>query len=299
MYHGNEELIQNEYGFYQRAVYPTEEELQAYYAEKYYNGGALVYSDEYDDEELAYIKGNADIWLYLINKFSKRTTTDILDIGCGEGFSMKHFHESGYRVCGIDYSRSGIEKHNPEMLPFFEQGEILKVTNQKITDNEHYDVILMQNVLEHVTSPENVLRDACQLLNKDGLLLINVPNDFNRIQNYLYETGQINQQKWIGSDHLSYFNKEGLNRFCKAKGFDTVVNLCTELVEMFGFNEDSNYYVYPEKGHNCHVARMRWENLLHDISLEKSIALYEKMADLGIGRNLLGVYRKQKDNLKE
>ena len=290
-----DELIKNEYGFYQVKEYPNEEEIKEYYEKKYYSdkGNGCSYSIQYDDEELIYIKERAKIWLNLVNRCSTSKSNTMLDMGCGEGFSMKYFHESGYKVSGNDYSNEGILRQNPEMIPYFEQGDLLDIGYRRIEKNEKYDVILMQNVLEHVTEPKRLLQVCYELLNKNGLLLIEVPNDFNNIQEYLYNNRKINERKWVClPDHLSYFNREGLNNLCTDTGFSKMINLCTEFIELFGFNEDSNYFKYPEKGHNCHVARMKIEKLLHEISLDKSIDLYEKMAELGIGRNLLGVYMK-------
>ena len=45
-----------------------------------------------------------------------------------------------------------------------------------------FDIITMLNVLEHLADPVLALRQIKKLINKDGILVIDVPNDFNDFQ---------------------------------------------------------------------------------------------------------------------
>jgi hypothetical protein len=42
-----------------------------------------------------------------------------------------------------------------------------------------------------------------------------------------------------------------------------------------------------------HRARLKIENMLHRISIPKTADLYEKMAEMGLGRNITGYYVKR------
>ena len=50
-----------------------------------------------------------------------------------------------------------------------------------------FNVITLNNLLEHVIDPSYTIELASQLLNIDGVLIIEVPNDFSNYQNFLKE----------------------------------------------------------------------------------------------------------------
>jgi hypothetical protein len=43
-------------------------------------------------------------------------------------------------------------------------------------------------------------------------------------------------------------------------------------------------------GKGCHQVRVVIENLLHDISPEKTNEFYQALANLGLGRNIIGFF---------
>lgn len=284
----------NEYGFFQLDPIPKVEDLEKHYRERYYQEAESdTYSQEYDAEELEYIQGSLEEKEYLLKRFVRSDQRSFLDIGCGEGWALSYFHKHGWRVEGGDFSRYGIEKHNKEMVGFFEQGDIDFLCDRRIKEGKTYSVVHIDNVLEHVIDPKKLVQKCVQLLTEDGILYIDVPNDFNPLQKYLYEGGFIRKTKWVVEmEHISYFNKEGLVNLARACGLEPRIVLGTEVIEFFGLNPDTNYYDHPEVGHNCHAARRHWIKLLRSISLEKKIALSEALGDMGMGRNLIALFAK-------
>lgn len=291
-------IIKNKYGYYQVSKYPSEEELSDYYSNKYYSGqsNSITFKNKYTEEEIDYIFSKAERWKLLVSRFINQESNaklKFLDIGCGEGFSLQYFYEQGFDVLGLDYSSEGIEQQNPSMKKMFIQGNIYVSIDNLILNKNKFDVILMQNLLEHIINPNKILEICNHLLSDTGLLLIDVPNDFNSIQKYLLDNNKTEKEFWVClPDHLSYFNKEGLINLCKECGFDNLITLCTEIIEIYALNNDSNYLKDKSKGPNCHLARMEFEKIINNISKEKSIDLYVSLAELGLGRNLLGVFRK-------
>lgn len=125
-------------------------------------------------------------------------------------------------------------------------------------------------------------------MENEGVIYVDVPNDFNPLQAYLVEGGFIHKKKWIiDKEHISYFGKDSLTNLAKDCGLEPKIILGTEIIEFFGLNPDTNYYDHPEVGHNCHAARRHWTKLLRSISLEKKIALSKALGDMGLGRNLI------------
>lgn len=284
----------NAYGFYQLDPIPTLEELEKHYRETYYQKTQSdTYSQEYEPEELEYIQGSLEEKEYLLKKFLRDDQRTFLDIGCGEGWALAFFHEHVWKVEGGDFSSYGIEKHNKKMLEFFEQGDVDALCDRRIASGKKYSVVHIDNVLEHVTDPEAILQKCAKLMEDDGILYVDVPNDFNPLQAYLVDGGFIHEKKWIAKmEHISYFSKDSLTNLAKDCGLKPKIVLGTEIIEFFGLNPDTNYYDHPETGHNCHAARRHWTKLLRQISLEKKITLSKALGDMGLGRNLIAVFGK-------
>jgi predicted TPR repeat methyltransferase len=81
-----------------------------------------------------------------------------------------------------------------------------------------FDVIVMRHVLEHCIDPNRVLTKAAALLNAQGLLICEVPN--NTAQG-LRQSGAA----WMMLDvprHLHFFTGPTLVAFCRRAGLDVV-----------------------------------------------------------------------------
>jgi hypothetical protein len=151
----------------------------------------------------------------------------------------------------------------------------------------------MDNLLEHVTRPKHLLEQVKLLLNGKGVVIIKVPNDFSALQKYFFEHGIISKPHWVDSlDHISYFNKDGLINLCKAAGFKCVDFLSDQLIEFSALNPNTNYFENKGVGKSCHFARIAQENYLHGISPMKTIEMYRILGDMGVGRQIIGIFKK-------
>ena len=89
----------------------------------------------------------------------------ILDVGCGTGYVQDHLGQSSI---GMDLTLGLLRsnKNNPvcanaEVLPF---------------KDEVFDLVYSINLLEHVQSPERVIRECKRVLKKKGVLILITPN---------------------------------------------------------------------------------------------------------------------------
>lgn len=57
-------------------------------------------------------------------------------------------------------------------------------------------------------------------------------------------------------------------------------------------NPFSNYYEHPETGKAAYKAAVRLENLLHEISKERTVEIYRMLGDMGFGREIVGIFKK-------
>lgn len=286
---------QNKYGFYEVAAKPSEEELKAYYADKYYQDTKGTYQKFYDANELKYISNKITQKLFVLEKYFIRSSSQplsILDIGCGEGWVLEYFKKKGWQVTGLDFSEFGCQSFNPGCLENILVGDIYENILRLTTGEKKYTVIWLDNVLEHVIDPLQLLKSCRELIHPEGALVIEVPNDFSNLQLYLKESAAIDRDFWIAlPDHLSYFNKDGLINIAEEACWSEVFTMADFPIDFALTNPDTNYVKDPAKGKNCNQTRIRVDNLMHNVSVEKTIAYYRALADLGMGRQIISFFK--------
>ena len=96
----------------------------------------------------------------------------------------------------------------------------------------------------------------------------------------------------VNPDHISYFNISGVNALALAAGWTPYKIRTTFPIDLFLFNPESNYIKDRTKGKSAHFARIEFNNLIHSISIDSTNRLYEIMAELGIGRDIIAIYQK-------
>lgn len=293
----NRLVKKNKYGFYELINKPTSNELSKYYEEKYYQESRSNYEQNYTAEEIKYFHNKIEQKYEIVMKnlcYRDYNKARFLDIGCGEGWALKYFKSKGWDVTGLDYSNYGCEKHNAECLGNLITGDVYVNIESLRGKQNLFDCIWLGNILEHVLDPLLLLNDCHDLISKDGILIVEVPNDFSAVQQYLLKNDYIQSSFWImAPDHISYFNADGLKLLCDAAGWD-FRDLMTDFpIDLDLLNANTNYVVNPQVGKSCHTSRVTIENFLHDISVEKVNKLYQAFADLGVGRSIVGFFKKR------
>ncbi len=281
-------LKKNKWGFYQYEPLPTQKELQEYYERKYYQEGLGSYEIAYSEEEIAYFKLKASLIYRECNKLSDSTAAfKLLDIGCGEGWVLDRFFQSGITVAGIDFSSFALEKYHPHLLPFFQQGNIYDLIRKMPEQEKTYDLIVCANVLEHVVDPVEIISIIKKMMNQNTLLVLVVPNDFSSLHQYLLHKKIIDREFWLCyPDHLSYFNKDSMKLFLSDMEIVIKSIVADNPIDLNLLNENSNYIIDKNKGKQTHLFRVRTDNFLASISEDKLLSLYEVLGSMGIGRDL-------------
>ncbi len=96
----------------------------------------------------------------------------LLDFGCLRGHKLREFHERGWAVTGIDLNARAID-YARRILP---QGRFYAGSAADIPQGEMFDVIRIDNVLEHLPSPSQTLCELRRHLRMDGRIFVYVPN---------------------------------------------------------------------------------------------------------------------------
>ena len=113
-------------------------------------------------------------WLLLRNFMivvPKEKKGRLLDIGCGSGEFLYQMKSFGWDVSGVEINQASANLGNKRGLNIFcgELGEA------DFPDN-FFDVVVLNQTLEHVYSPGSYLEKIYRLLKEEGLLIIGVPN---------------------------------------------------------------------------------------------------------------------------
>jgi SAM-dependent methyltransferase len=103
-----------------------------------------------------------------------------LEIGCGAGGSLIAAHAHCREVAGIDIAlpwlviaKARLEKEGLDTPIACAAAENLPFSSGR------FDLILAQDVIEHVNDPDATLREGRRVLGEDGILFLSTPNRFS------------------------------------------------------------------------------------------------------------------------
>ncbi len=285
------EKQQSPMGYWMVVPLPSQQELSAYYQNKYYQAPeSKTYDTTYSDEEILYKRNRPRVAEIVFERHAHdihHTQRQFLDVGCGEGFFVNHFFERGWNVTGIDYSDFGIESFHPKMLPFFMQGDTYSRLEEFINTQKKFTLISLVNVLEHVLDPIGILNQIKSLMDDGSMLMITVPNDFSPFQDCLMQNEMVKNEYWFGPpDHLSYFTLPTLSNLLRYCGFRVLFSYADFPIELYLANDQSNYVVDRTKGAAAHKARLTVDNFLVEQGIDKYVDFMSSMAAIGMGRNV-------------
>ena len=149
----------------------------------------------------------------LINVIKPLKAKTILDVGCGEGFSLNKLNENniGEKLEGIDYSKEAIsigKKLFPNLL--LKQGSIYDLPYKDNT----FDLVLCTEVLEHLENPKKGLQEILRMSKK--YILVSVPNEpFFMMSNFL--RGKNVMRFGNDSEHINHWTIFSFQKFLKSK----------------------------------------------------------------------------------
>jgi len=154
----------------------------------------------------------------------------ILDAGCGNGW-LASLYRNGHTVHGIDISHINLSKikelgiqplkHNLDRPLPFKDGV--------------YDLVVCSEILEHILSPEQLIREVFRVLKPGGACVLTVPNLHcirNRIDiltgkytpfvEYRIYSDRFDQMSHVGVQHIHHYTLEGMTSVLQEVGFHRI-----------------------------------------------------------------------------
>ena len=109
----------------------------------------------------------------------------------------------------------------------------------------------------------------------------------------LYLTAQSSNSKNSSHlDHLNYFNFSSISNLLKRAGFKIILKESTFPLEFF-ILMGQDYIKNPKIGKKIHLERIKFEKHFEKLkTIEVKKALYQKFAEIGIGRTAI-IYAKK------
>jgi 2-polyprenyl-3-methyl-5-hydroxy-6-metoxy-1,4-benzoquinol methylase len=108
--------------------------------------------------------------VHLVQEYA--SGTNLLDIGCAQGFFLFSAYQAGYTTKGIEISQDAAEYARRE---FGLDIEAKPFEELRFAEN-HFDVVTLWQVLEHVPYPLAVLQEVHRILKPGGLLAVSTPD---------------------------------------------------------------------------------------------------------------------------
>lgn len=189
----------------------SDSEITELYSETYYKSWGIEGAEENESSRQMKI-ATFLLRLELIKKY--RNSGKVLDVGCATGYFLEAAKMNHYDVFGVELSEysSNIAKSKFGNEAIF---------NGKLEDCHFspgmFDAITMFDLIEHVRSPEQTLKDAAKLLADDGIILITTPNN-NSISN------KVMDKKWTHykKEHFFYFDIQSLTYIAQKANLQVV-----------------------------------------------------------------------------
>lgn len=146
-----------------------------------------------------------------------RRNNTLLDVGCFRGYLLLGARKRGWQVWGTEISRQAADSARLEYGLDVYVGSLLDAQYP----SNHFDVVSLFDVVEHLTDPLNYLREIRRILRPGGLLYLDTPNFDSLVRSLLGREWSI-FFPW----HLHYFTADTMRGMIDEAGLDVVSCRC-------------------------------------------------------------------------
>jgi len=112
-----------------------------------------------------------DVRIQVISSLLDISKSRILDVGCGKAKFLYQLKKLGASVVGLEVDKDAVSFAKEIGIESIHGGNI-----ESYNDEQGFDLITLNDLIEHPLNPYELLRKSTELLNKDGFILIWTPN---------------------------------------------------------------------------------------------------------------------------
>jgi GT2 family glycosyltransferase len=151
----------------------------------------------------------------LTKYLGKTNNASLLDLGCGDGLFIDIISNNGIKSVGVDLKQSSHPR-------------VVTCSVEEFETKVKFSVVTMFHVLEHLESPLPVLKKIGGFLEKDGILVIEVPLTGNFTEKFLGK----NYFAYHDKTHKQFFNQGDVYKLITDAGFEIIT-------------QKNNIYAFP------------------------------------------------------
>jgi 2-polyprenyl-3-methyl-5-hydroxy-6-metoxy-1,4-benzoquinol methylase len=220
----------------------------------------------------------------VISKARECQNLKILDLGSGEGGTSKVLSENS-DVTSFDINKVRLLRQKNSFSNF----NILCGSSSSLPfKNNSFDLIILQDVLEHVNNREKLLNSIYNLLNDNGMIYLSTPNKFSLINIFAdphwgVPFVSLLKRESIRKYFLRYYRKSEINRQDIAELL-SLKNICELFADKFEVQLFTKHSVNELFNGNKGIV---WSNfhlkLLHILKKVKMDIVLTKIANNQIG----------------
>jgi ubiquinone/menaquinone biosynthesis C-methylase UbiE len=145
----------------------------------------------------------------------------ILTLGGGNAADLWFLADQN-EITLIDSSESGIKEARKHGI----EGSVADVTKPLTFPNNHFDIVILKDILEHVYDPIKILNEAKRVLKDDGYIVLSLPNHFylpfrlkilfgqNLVWKSLLHNHKTDFEEW-NYMHIRFFTWKGVKKMLK------------------------------------------------------------------------------------
>ena len=177
---------------------PSENELNKFYSSYHQNHAAQSESPEQLLRRVKNLSPLDDIRIRTLKKYINLNKINVLDVGCGKGEFLFLLKKIGANCHGIDLDHTIHAYTNKLGLD--------QITNCNLKDLNGYqfDVIILNDVIEHPLNPVSLLNECASILKPNGKILIWTPNgDYSK-----HDKEQTAFR--VDLEHMQYFTSQSI-----------------------------------------------------------------------------------------
>ena len=165
-----------------------------------------------------------------IAKYVPDKNKSILDIGCANGGLLIELKRNGYKnVVGLDPSPACIDYVQNEHQIEAHLGSLFGADH--LFSDQHFDIVILSHVLEHIVDIQMAYEKALSLLSKSGQIYVEVP-DASRYSDYY-----VVPYFYFDCEHINHFDLGALSNLALKYGLDKVTENQIEIIA-----SDTNVY---------------------------------------------------------
>ncbi len=154
----------------------------------------------------------------------------VLELGCSTGYFTDHLIQKCATIIAVDSDPSSIKTCQERGIIAFQIDLSSADIDNLLTDRAPFDIILVMDVLEHLSNPENLLVKLHKYMRPSGRLIVTGPNVA-----YWHIRWELLRGRWnyteagmMDETHLRWFTRATWRKLLEESGFVIIVDKVAE-----------------------------------------------------------------------